>query len=163
MPRKKKITPEVPVGPETQPEMAPPSEPDNTPETPPPDDQPGQPEENRRIQACTQRLRYNFSKDEIFEKGKTMAHLSSELSDLEEEKKAVASDFKAKIEAKKASISLMGNHINNGYEYREVECEVTMNDPTPGMKTVVRKDTNEVVETIPMESYEMQFKIEFTD
>lgn len=39
-------------------------------------------------------------------------------------------------------MSLSGN-ITNGYEYRKIDCEVFMNDPSAGKKRIVRSDTGE--------------------
>lgn len=36
----------------------------------------------------------------------------------------MTSDYKAKIDAKDSTISLLSSHIKNGYEHKSVECEV---------------------------------------
>ena len=33
----------------------------------------------------------------------------------------------------------------DGYEHREIECEVIFNQPTQGKKTIIRKDSNALV------------------
>ena len=66
------------------------------------------------------------------------------------------SDFKAKIDAKDSLISNLSNNVNNGYEYRSVDCEVEMDSPKKGMKTTTRIDTGEVVGTEKMTDADRQ-------
>lgn len=86
-------------------------------------------------------LRCQFSPEELLEVGKTLADATNALTGLEEDKKRVMSDFKAKLDAKQADITIASNKIATGYENRNVECEAHMNTPEPGKKTVYRTDT----------------------
>jgi hypothetical protein len=101
-------------------------------------------------------LKCLFTEEEISEKSKRLAQNCKERSEYEEAKKATVSDFKSKIDGLSAHISLLSNHINNGYEYRDVECEVRMNVPAVGSKTIIRKDTGEIVTIEAMRPEEMQ-------
>jgi len=105
-------------------------------------------------------LKYIFSHDEIHEKGSELARLNSEAAKISDEKKSVTSSFKAQLDEKNAQIGVIGQHINNGYEHRYVECEIHYNDPNTGMKTIYRKDTGEVVKKETMTAEEMQLELE---
>lgn len=105
---------------------------------------------------CREFLKHEFTQDEILEKGKELARLSSEHISIDNERKAVASSFKAQLDGKSAEIEMIGNHINNGYEHRYVECVFVMNDPNTGFKCIYRKDTGETVRSMPMSQEEMQ-------
>ncbi len=106
-------------------------------------------------------LKYAFSHDEIHEKGLTLARLSSEQIAIDNERKAVASEFKAKMDAKLSEIEVIGNHINNGYEHRYIDCTINYNDPNSGMKSTYRNDTGELVKKESMTAEEMQLQIVF--
>lgn len=108
-------------------------------------------------------LKYEFSHDEIHAKGIELARLSSESIAIENERKAVAAEFKAKIDTKEAEIGVLGNHINNGYEYRYIDCTVILNHPNTGKKTIVRNDTKEKVGEYDMTPSEMQNELEFDE
>ena len=69
-------------------------------------------------------IRYSFSKDELQERSKMLAETCAEKARLIEEKKSVSSDYKAKIDAKDSTISLLSSNVTNGYEVKNVECEV---------------------------------------
>ena len=111
------------------------------------------------MQITTEWLKYEFTEEEQKELAKKLAYETRNLMENEEAKKSVMSDFKSKIEAAKEKISKLSNQINNGYEYRNIECVVSLNDPKEGHKTLTRKDTGEVVKTVSMNSEEKQEKL----
>ena len=106
-------------------------------------------------------LKYQFSHDEIHEKGILLASLTQEAAAIEDEKKAIVSEFKAKLDSKTAAIGSIGNHINNGYEHRYIECTTIFDEPSPGFKTTYRNDTKEKVSTAQMTPDELQLPIVF--
>lgn len=69
-------------------------------------------------------IKYVFNEQEIAEKAKQLANECSEKQNLEDEKKAVMSDFKSKVDGKDAIIGLLSNHINFGFEMKTVLCDV---------------------------------------
>lgn len=108
-------------------------------------------------------LQYQFSHDEIHQKGLELARLSSEAEAIENERKSVASEFKAKLDSIGAQMHTLGNHINNGYEHRYIECTVKFHDPNTGIKSTYRNDTGELVSKQTMTGAEMQEEIAFED
>ena len=79
-------------------------------------------------------IRYAFTGDEIKEKGKRLANAELDKARFEDELKSLKSEHKAKIDQQDATINLMSNHISNGYEMKNVECEV-VKDFAKGTKT----------------------------
>ena len=114
-----------------------------------------------RTEQTREYLRYDFTPAELAEFARSMARSHQKRSQLETEAKAVATQFKSGIEAETNLISDYANKLNNGYEYRNVECELRYNEPSIGMKTVVRLDTGEVVKKQAMTSSEMQEPLPF--
>lgn len=107
----------------------------------------------------TEFLKYTFTEAELKEKSTQLALECRNLEEVENEKKQVVADFKSKIEGHNATISRLSNHINSGYEYKNVECEVKMNTPKNGKKTTIRLDTNEKLRVEDMTQEEKQEKI----
>lgn len=105
-------------------------------------------------------LKYEFSQDEIRQFGIDLARLSSEHSELEDEKKSVTSQFKAQMDAKHAEIQAVSNKINSGSERRSVDCEWRYNQPNSGMKQLWRLDTQEILTTTSMTAEEMQLELD---
>lgn len=69
-------------------------------------------------------FQYNFSQEELHEKSKELARACNERVKLEEQKKSVTSDFKAKIDSKSAEVNILSGHISNGYEWLTKTCDV---------------------------------------
>ena len=84
-----------------------------------------------------------------------------EKTELETKKKSALSDFTGKINDMKAEINLLANKINTGKEYRNVDCIITMNSPSTGLKTAQRLDTKENIWTNEMTAEELQAEIPF--
>lgn len=105
-------------------------------------------------------LKYTFTHEEIHEKGIELARVSQERTTVESERKHAAATFKARLDGKDAEIKVLGDHINNGYEHRYIDCETRFNDPNTGVKSTYRKDTGEFVRKDPMTPEEMQLELE---
>lgn len=104
-------------------------------------------------------LSYKFTEEELKEFADDMARGYQELDGLEKEKTSVVSNFKAKIDGKKAELGALATKINNRQEHRYIECVLRMNDPKVAHKTLVRLDTSEIVWVKPMTNEEMQLKL----
>lgn len=72
-------------------------------------------------------IRYTFSPDEIVTHSKELAEVCGQKKEIEEEKKAIVSQFKAKVDAHDARISLLSKWVTAGYDYRNLECVVKKN------------------------------------
>lgn len=113
---------------------------------------------NRIIQ---KNLKVNFTPDEIKNFGGLLANTITAISELEGQKKSKMSEFKADIDKKKAESESLSNKISNGYEYTNIDCEVFLNMPNTGKKTIVRRDTNETVDVVDMTTEELQVEMDF--
>lgn len=88
-------------------------------------------------------LKYVYSEEERVALSIDLATCNNKLTALENEKKTYVSQIAASINEHKERIAGLSNKVANGYEFREVECEVTFNKPKNGRKTIVRMDTGE--------------------
>lgn len=79
---------------------------------------------------------HHFSEAEINEKAKSLSHVILEQNQLEEQKKSVMSDYKAKIDKKQEQINEISNYIRSGFEMRHATCEV-IKDFEAGKKTYI--------------------------
>jgi hypothetical protein len=101
-------------------------------------------------------LKYQFTELELKEKATQLARECREMEEVENEKKQINSDLKSKLDGHQAKISNLSNNINNGYEYRYIDCEVVLNKPIDGEKQIIRKDTGELVKQEAMTPSELQ-------
>ena len=90
-------------------------------------------------------LRYDFTAVETHELSVQLANETKKVVSLTEEKKSVVSQWTAKINEAKAACNSLSFKVADGYEHREVECEVILNQPANGKKTIIRKDSNTLV------------------
>lgn len=123
----------------------------------------GKPKTEPKIKKDVQMLRCEFTSEEINEKAKQLANENRNFIEIENDKKSVTADFGARLAESKAKIDRLANNINSGYELRRVNVEIRMHDPAEGKKTVVRTDTNTVVEVLNMSEEELQEEMEFNE
>lgn len=86
-------------------------------------------------------LRYDFTAVETHENSMRLANKTKELAAIAEEAKSVASQWSAKKSGVQTEITKLSNFITDGFEYRDVQCSITYNNPSEGMKTLTRDDT----------------------
>jgi hypothetical protein len=67
---------------------------------------------------------YIFTEAEIKEKSQQLSRLCIEKTDIENRKKEVNSDFKAKIDTINSKVTSLSNHISTGKEYVSKTCDV---------------------------------------
>ncbi len=99
----------------------------------------------KQKQATIQNLqvKHSFSEDELRELGGKLADEEFNLANAEMEKSQAVSNHNAVIKTINANITKLATSIKDGFEMREVECSVRMNDPKEGKKTVTRKDNGQ--------------------
>ncbi len=107
-------------------------------------------------QKITRSLKHEFSASELKDLAEVMANKNVELTQKELERKKINSALKAEEDEVRATINSASNKYSNGYEYRDIDCVVKFHKPTTGMKTIIRKDTFEVVEEVKMTAQECQ-------
>jgi hypothetical protein len=99
-------------------------------------------------------LRYDFTAVEVHDLSVQLANETKKVVSLTEEKKSVVSQWTAKINESKAACNSLSFKVADGYEHREVECEVIFNQPDNGKKTIIRKDSNTLVAVEAMTAYD---------
>lgn len=101
-------------------------------------------------------LRYDFTATEISELSMDLANTTQQITQTRDEKKAVVSQFKSKIDELESKTGALSSKISSGYEIREVECEVKYHKPEQGKKTIIRKDNNQkIVEKMTSEEWNL--------
>ena len=98
-------------------------------------------------------MRYEFTAVEIHDLSIQLANKTKELAAIEEEKKSVSSQYTAKLNEAKASCNKLSNQVTDGYEIRDIDCDIEFHKPSQGMKTVTRKDNGTKLEE-KMSDYE---------
>ena len=96
-----------------------------------------------------------FTTEELKEIGVKLALENQRKERLEDQKKQSQSQFKSEIDAADARIKSLSQKLARGSEDRDIECDVLFNTPKEGQKTIIRSDTGETVQTIPMTESEL--------
>jgi len=102
--------------------------------------------------------KYVFSEVEKKKIAQEMAQNVSDLATAEDEKKAIISDFKSKIDGLQAKVNGAATKLNNGYEMRSIECKINA-DYEEKLWRYIRQDTFEEVRTRKMSQDDLQKKI----
>jgi len=112
------------------------------------------------METTTRSLKCKFTQEELDIMKTDLAAITSELRSKEEEKRAVASQFKSEIDGLVARTNVLADKINNGYEFRPIECDIDK-DMDSKIMTVIRRDTGEVIEQRPLQDHELQSELNF--
>lgn len=116
--------------------------------------------EKTKVYKETRSLKCELTEKELLQAGEDLAKAIDETQMLEEQKKSAVDDFKARVAAKEAEITIKQRLVRNKNEFRPTECEVTLNYTTLKAK-VIRADTKEVVQERDLSYEEKQMKIDF--
>lgn len=108
----------------------------------------------QRSDVFTEDLPCKLSGEELAEEAQKLTDLLVEIESLEGKKKAVASDFKGKIDALKARVKELTGVVTHG-EVREVECQWDY-DWENATKALIRLDTEEEVRVVPVTEEDRQ-------
>ncbi len=126
-------------------------------ETQPTETEPeAEPQSNTWTGKTHQNLKVVLTEMQVLAHGREQAKLLQSLARTEEEEKQVKAQYKAKKEKLLAEIKFESQIVNNGYIFKEIECEVRFNSPLNGEKTIVRLDTGDVVGIEMMDYHEMR-------
>lgn len=101
-------------------------------------------------------VKFTFGECDIRELGQRLARETQNVYDLESQKKEVDANLSAQIKAANGRVSDTTTRLNNGYEMREVEVLVLLDEPRQGIKRIVRIDNNEMLREEAMTLEEMQ-------
>lgn len=115
----------------------------------------GETEENTRRVNTTEYLRYHFNEAEKKDLAREMAQNVIKARDLEENKKAVTSQFASQINEAVASSNMAAQKLESGFEMRTIECEEVYDYDRNTVETW-RLDTGEKVKERTMTQAELQ-------
>jgi hypothetical protein len=104
----------------------------------------------------TEFLPVEFTQDELDEKREQLSSTVLKYDDVEDEKKRIAKGYTEQLQGLRGDMRRLSKDIRRKNENRTVDCVARFHDPTPGMKTIVRLDTGEVVRTEGMSHDERQ-------
>ena len=104
-------------------------------------------------------IKHEFTENEKKEIAVEMAQKVSELQQAEDNKKAIASDFKSQIDGIQANVNSAATKLNNGYEMRTIKCEVVPNWDKKVWE-YWRIDTDTIAKTKPMTANDLQMKLQ---
>ena len=94
--------------------------------------------------------------------GQDLAEKQIQLRQLEDDKKKAVAEWGSRLASMAADIQSISNKVSSGYKYRDIDCEVVINDP-PGKKTCRRIDTMEVIWTRELSPEEKQRTLELVE
>lgn len=114
-----------------------------------------------KVKKIAEYLKYTFTEKELLEIGRNLGRSSHEIGRLEGELDAFKKQMNAQIARLEADQSVLAQQVTNGYEMRQIACEVRFNVPESKLKTIVRLDTMETVKVEAMDSYECQEELNF--
>jgi hypothetical protein len=109
-----------------------------------------------RQSTITENVKHDFGPVEFQDLGRRLAEATQKVDDLTQTKKQIVKDYDAQIEAQKADVLVLSRKLTNGYEMQRTECWVRYHDPVQAKKTIIRKDTGEVVRVEDMTPSECQ-------
>ncbi len=104
----------------------------------------------------TLELPVRLTDDEVRLLGETMAVKVIKYDEYEDEKKAMAKDLGDRMKALHGELSKLAGKVKRREEKKPVECEVKMDTPSGGTKSVVRLGTGETVKEMPMTADDLQ-------
>lgn len=105
----------------------------------------------------TRYLPYQFSTEELEDMSTTVFNNISSVQDLKIEKKETTKQFSDKIKVLEKQNVEFGHLIQQGFEEREIACNVQFNFPIDGKKTITRLDDHsQWVEDMEAEEYNLE-------
>ena len=105
---------------------------------------------------CKMQLRCEYSEVELAEKRDELSSVTIGAGEVEARKADAAKGFKDQLDALYSRGHVLAVQIKARGENREIDCAVELNNPTVGIKRIVRLDTGEFVQDEAMTAEERQ-------
>lgn len=121
-------------------------------------------EENERngtqdVEIEIRSAKHEFSVDELNDLGRKALEKTRDIDELEDDKKAVVSEFKNKIDRATSELNIKRRKYLDGFEIRQVECKVER-DYENSIIRYIRVDTGEELEAREMSTQEKQMRLD---
>lgn len=110
--------------------------------------------------SVTDYLKYVFTREEKEGFAGELARSLGDLEQLKLRKKEVIKSIGSEIATLESTVGRLVSFVRDGYEWRNIDCEVVLNYSTR-IKTTIRLDTLETVKTAPMTADELQRVFDF--
>jgi len=104
----------------------------------------------------TELVKYHFTKDELEQIADEQAQQELAYSEVERTKAATTADFNAQLKALRKRLHELAMKRSSGFEMRDMNCSIYLNQPRNGQKQIIRPDTGEVLRTEAMTELERQ-------
>lgn len=111
----------------------------------------------------TEYLRCEFTEPELVAMSRTVAREIESIVSAQETLKEVRTSIGAQIAAHDKRMQELSRLINQGYEYRNVACEVQFDMPESGFKTITRCDNGSECRVEPMTAFDRQGRLPLED
>jgi hypothetical protein len=109
---------------------------------------------------CIEFLKCYFTLEEKADISERMARAMQQKIDTEEEFGVVKKQFQEQLAGFTNEANKLARRFNFGYEHRSVVCDVLLDTPEPGKKTIIRQDIpGEVVRVLDMTDADRQMGI----
>lgn len=105
------------------------------------------------------KLEVTLTEEQRIKAGKELAETLEAIEVQELSLKEVKSRFKQKIEGLAVDVNRLTGIVNHGVERRDVSCEWA-HYPGEEQKHLIRKDSGEVVESMPVSDEELQMNLD---
>jgi hypothetical protein len=113
----------------------------------------------KRTSPAIEFLPVPYTDAEVIKFADSIGRYSNEKQQAEEQFEVIKLDFKHKLEALDATIRDITRKITKRQHYENVDCFYILEDPSPREKTLVRRDTAEVVRVVPMDRSDYQDRL----
>lgn len=100
-------------------------------------------------------LKHILSHDELLVAGTQMSEARQKQLELENELKSIVANHKAKIQEQAAILDVRAQLLSRKYDYRDTPCRELYNYESEQV-TIIRNDTEEIVECRPMTKAELE-------
>ena len=114
------------------------------------------PEIKKRTAPDLQFLPVAYTTQQLLDMAQQLARTSSERDQTQEQFEVLKKNHNHQTEALENSIRSLTRNIGRGHHYENVDCFWILEEPTQHEKTLVRKDTGEIVRVLPMEKFDYQ-------
>jgi hypothetical protein len=109
---------------------------------------------------CIEFLKCYFTPEEKADISERMARAMQQFADTEEEFVVVKKQFNEQLAGFSNEAKKLSRRYNFGYEHRSVVCDVLLDTPEPGKKTIMRQDIpGELVRVMDMTDSDRQLGI----
>lgn len=111
-------------------------------------------------------LKHEFTREETAELTAGLTKGLRNISELQEQKKALGAEYSAKIKTQQAAISEIANKLDSGFEMKEMACEVDFDYPARMKRFYALKDNGKrggISKEEPMSEIDLQIQLPIKD